>query len=32
MHRTLFLSAVALSLCVAGAASARGVDIDKVNG
>ena len=32
MHRKLFLSAAVLSLCVAGAAFARGVDVDKVNG
>ena len=32
MHRRFFLSASILSLCVAGTAFARGVDVDKVNG
>jgi hypothetical protein len=32
MHRTLVLSAILLSLCVAGSAFARGVDVDKING
>lgn len=32
MQPRLVLSAVLLSLCVAGAAAARGIDVDKVNG
>ena len=33
MHsRKFVLSALALSLCVAGSARARGIDVDKING
>ena len=32
MHRKLVLSAILLSLCFAGGAFARGVDVDKING
>ena len=32
MHRTTILSAVLVSLCIASGVSARGIDVDKVNG
>ncbi len=32
MHRHIVLSAVLFALCLAGAAAARGIDVDKVNG